>query len=159
MFDPNKLSTNIIPPANFIHPIQGRKYTLTHSDDTGELFLDIGTTYNYQAIDWKLRDEVLVELRVDQFNRVCFVGVAHVDQGQFPKEQAQFRYNIFRKEMNTALKGIFYGDQPFFSNYPQLLDAPIYIMYESIFPEFHHIVYYGTPRKYLEIIHQSRYVV
>ncbi|MCL7749578.1 staygreen family protein [Halalkalibacter alkaliphilus] len=149
MFDPQKLTTNLIPPATFVQPIQGRKYTLTHSDITGELFLDIGTNYNYKAIDWDMRDEVLAEWQIDQLNRVSIVGKAHVDEGQFTKEQSKFRYNIFRKEMSTALKGMFYGDKKFLTNYPTLLNAPIYIMYTSIYPEFNHTIYYGTPRDYL----------
>jgi hypothetical protein len=96
-----------------VQPIQGRKYTLTHSDITGELFLDIGTNYNYKAINWDMRDEVLAEWQIDQLNRVSIVGKAHVDEGQFTKEQSKFRYNIFRKEMSTALKGMFYGDKNF----------------------------------------------
>ena len=149
MFDPQKLTTNLMPPATFMQPIQGRKYTLTHSDDTGELFLDIGTIYNYEAINWKMRDEVLAEWQKDAFHRLRLVGKAHVDQGEFTKEQSQFRFNIFQKEMSTALEGMFYGDLPFFKNYPSLLDAPIYIVYESSFPEFNQIIYYGTPRNYL----------
>lgn len=149
MFDPQKLTTNLIPPATFVQPIKGRKYTLTHSDITGELFLDIGTVYNYEAINWDLRDEVLAEWQIDHFNRVSIVGKAHVDDGQFTKEQSKFRYNIFRREMSTALKGMFYGDKKFFSNYPTLLEAPIYILYSSTYPEFNHTIYYGTPRDYL----------
>ena len=36
-----------------------RKYTLTHSDRTGNLFLTIGKTYDYKSIDYNIRDEVL----------------------------------------------------------------------------------------------------
>ena len=36
-----------------------RKYTLTHSDETGELFLTIGKDYDYESINYKLRDEAL----------------------------------------------------------------------------------------------------
>ncbi|ARK29498.1 staygreen family protein [Halalkalibacter krulwichiae] len=117
--------------------------------------MDIGFIVNCKAIDWELRDEVIVELQVDRLNRPRYVGVAYIDEGEFTKEQSQFRYSIFQKEMSTALKGIFYGDQPFFANYPTLLNAPIYIMYKSIYPEFQRIIYYGTPIKYLKLIQYS----
>ncbi|MFX1448611.1 MAG: staygreen family protein, partial [Promethearchaeota archaeon] len=42
-----------------------RKYTLTHSDSTGELFLTIGAEYDYEQISSLytrfMRDEVLAE--------------------------------------------------------------------------------------------------
>ncbi|WP_238457925.1 staygreen family protein [Alkalihalobacterium alkalinitrilicum] len=60
-FDPQKLSVNFNPPASTVQPVETRKYTLTHSDDTGELFLDIGYVYNYAAIDCQMRDEILAE--------------------------------------------------------------------------------------------------
>ncbi len=60
-----------------------------------------------------MRDEVLAEWQIDQLNRVSIVGKAHVDEGPFTKEQSKFRYNIFRKVMSTALKGMFYGDKKF----------------------------------------------
>ncbi|MGA4718603.1 staygreen family protein [Fictibacillus nanhaiensis] len=60
-FNPQKLSIKLIPPTTFIQPVEGRKYTLTHSDITAELFLDIGYMYNYKSINPVMRDEVLVE--------------------------------------------------------------------------------------------------
>lgn len=38
VFDPQKLSVNLMPPATFVQLVKGRKYTLTHSDLTGEYF-------------------------------------------------------------------------------------------------------------------------
>ena len=40
-------------------PIKDRKYTLTHSDDTGMMFLTVSNEYDYSAINYDLRDEVL----------------------------------------------------------------------------------------------------
>lgn len=148
-FDPQKLSVTIIPPATPVHPIEGRKYTLTHSDITAELFLDVGYVYNYKSINPKMRDEVLAEWHKDEQCRFLLVGKAHVDAGQFSKEVSDRRFQIFQKEMDTALKGMIYGDRSFFANYPVLLDAPIYIHFESVYPEYRQVLYYGTPRQYL----------
>lgn len=155
MFNPQKLSVNLIPPATFVQPIEGRKYTLTHSDITAELFLDIGYVYNYERINKKMRDEVLAAWQKDAQGRLNVVGKAYVDGGEFGKTVSGMRFNIFKKEMDTALKGIVYGDQPFYANYPVLLDAPIFIYYESSYPEYRQILYYGTPRRYLNDIYQS----
>lgn len=154
-FNPKKLSANLIPPATFTNPIEGRKYTLTHSDVTAELFLDIGTVYNYESINWQMRDEVLAEWVKDTQGRLLLMGNAHVDDTQLNETASRVRFAIFKKEMDTALKGIVYGDRPFYSHYPSLLDAPVYIHYESVFPQFNQTVSYGPPRRYLNEIYQN----
>ena len=58
-FTPDKLETTLMSPTTEDGAIEDRKYTLTHSDETGMLFLDIGEVYNYSAINQDLRDEVL----------------------------------------------------------------------------------------------------
>jgi hypothetical protein len=153
-FNPEKLSVTFIPPANSFQPIEGRKYTLTHSDLTAELYLDIGYMFNYGKINPIMRDEVLAEWQKSKANQLYLFGKAYVDGGEFNKEIAGIRFGIFKKEMNTALIGIIYGDISFFSNYPTLLDAPIYIYFESNYSEYKHIFYYGTPRQYLQQIYQ-----
>jgi len=149
VFNPQKLSVNLIPPATFAQPIEGRKYTLTHSDLTGELFLDIGNVYNDKAINQKMRDEVLGEWRKDEQSRFNLVGKAYVDGGEFGEIIAGIRFNVFQKEMATALKGIVNGDLQFYKNYPTLLDAPIFIYFESTYPQYQQVFFYGTPRQYL----------
>lgn len=152
MFDPQKLSVQLLPSASSVQPVEGRKYTLTHSDVTAELFLDIGSVYNYKAVNWKMRDEVLAEWKKDREGRLRLAGKVYVDGGEFGKEASGMRFHIFKKEMSTAIKGIVYGDLQFYNNYPTLLDAPIFIHYESTYPEYSHIFYYGTPRQYLNQI-------
>ena len=55
-FSPDKLETNFIEPINLYGPIKDRKYTLTHSDTTGMMFLTIANEYDYNAINYDLRD-------------------------------------------------------------------------------------------------------
>lgn len=148
VFIPSKLTTTYDAPATPFRPVEGRKYTLTHSDTTGQLFLSIGCAYNYGAINYQFRDEVLAEW-VPKLGEFSLCGRVYVSGGEFDENYAKVRYMIFQKELNLALKGIVYGDQAFFNNYPWLLDAPIYIHFESIYPPFHQVAYYGTPRHYL----------
>ncbi|MBA2175989.1 staygreen family protein [Halobacillus locisalis] len=148
-FHPEKLSVTLIPPATKIEPIENRKYTLTHSDTTGELFLSTGTEYDIAAINPVMRDEVIAEWMKDDQNRYYLAGKAHVDGTNMDKSSSMIRFNVFKKEMETALKGITYGDRAFFAEYPTLQDAPIYIQYESIYPKYNQTFYYGTPRQYL----------
>ena len=151
-FNPQKLSVKYIPPANDLNPIDGRKYTLTHSDVTGELFLSVGYEYDYSAIDVKMRDEVLAKLQKNAENNYMLFGKAYVSGGEFGLANSAIRFNIFQKEMYTALKGIVYGDREFYFNHPELLNIPIYIYYQSIYPQFNQIIYYGTPQSLLDSI-------
>ncbi|WP_409291157.1 staygreen family protein [Peribacillus sp. SCS-37] len=148
-FHPEKLTVRLIEPAGPLWPMLGRKYTLTHSDVTGQLFLDIGLVYNYKAINPGLRDEVLAAWKGGSDGNLYLWGSAYVDAGEFKKEISSFRYSIFKKEMKTALEGIIYGDAGLYQRYPELLSAPIYIRYQSVFPEYQGIFYYGTPQDYL----------
>ncbi|RHW40102.1 hypothetical protein D1B33_04455 [Lysinibacillus yapensis] len=146
-FDPQKLTIRFISPANPNEPIQGRKYTLTHSDQTGQLFLDIGPNYNYEAINPQMRDEVIAEWQKNESYRL--IGKVYVDGNENSVDAAGKRYEIFKRELGTALQAILFGDRSFFSNYPELLDAPILIYFESRFPNFNQLFYYGTPKQYL----------
>ena len=59
-FQPEKLNVSYkdeIRTKTFLFP---RKYTLTHSDESGELFLSIGKNYDFDQINYNIRDEVLV---------------------------------------------------------------------------------------------------
>lgn len=62
MFDPSKLSVQYSTGAALCYPLLERKYTLTHSDETGQLYVVIGTDWDRTAIDPNFRDEVLADL-------------------------------------------------------------------------------------------------
>ncbi|WP_238457924.1 staygreen family protein [Alkalihalobacterium alkalinitrilicum] len=91
----------------------------------------------------------------NQEGRLHLVGKAYVDSGEFSQEVAHTRFNIFKKEMALALKRITFGDLPFYNNYPVLLDASIFIYFESSYPQYRQVVFYGTPRLYLTQIYDS----
>ncbi|WP_233880909.1 staygreen family protein [Virgibacillus halodenitrificans] len=145
-----KLSVRYIPPADFNQPVSNRKYTLTHSDTTGQLFLDIGYVYNYEAINPAQKDEVLAEWRNDPSMCMYLAGTVDVDGIQVIEATSAKRFEIFNREMNTALQGMIYGDLPFYSYHPFLINAPIFISYNSAFPQYRQVKYYGTPRYYID---------
>ena len=134
-FDSNKLQTTFIYPATPSKPVIGRKYTLTHSDTTGIMFLDIGTEYNYSAINEELRDELLGRWAFyDDDNSYKLFFYAFVGGDNF--STALKRYNIFKSHMNMAIQAIIYGDRYLFKEYPQLINTPIYVKFDSDFPLF-----------------------
>jgi hypothetical protein len=148
VFIPSKLSVTYLAPATPFRPVEGRKYTLTHSDTTGQLFLSIGCNYNYSAINYNMRDEVLAEW-IPQLGEYSLCARVYVSGGEYDENYTKVRFMIFQKELNLALKAMVNGDQAFYSNFPWLLDAPIYVHFESIYPPFNQVIFYGTPRNYL----------
>jgi hypothetical protein len=148
-FHPEKLTTTIVPPATPYWPIDDRKYTLTHSDKTGQLLLTIGLSYDEQAINQQMRNEVLA-----YWSRTCgeyeLRGRVYVSQGEFDENLSMIRYHIFKRELPLALAAIINGDNKFYTYYPWLLDVPIYIEFISIYPQFQQCLYLGTPRQYLQ---------
>ena len=148
-FDKERLNVTIMPPASTVQPVEGRKYTLTHSDGTGQLFLAVGYDYDYAAINKQMRDEVLAKWKSDCQYPYILAGKVYIDNGEHSEKISKSRFDIFSREMNVALKGMFYGDWPFLNHYPFLLNAPIYIRLKSKYPQFNQTLYFGTPMHYL----------
>ena len=48
--NPEKLHVLFMPGSELRGPVAVRRYTLTHSDATGELYLTVGTDYDRQQI-------------------------------------------------------------------------------------------------------------
>lgn len=145
-FDKSKLNVNFMNRVNKICPIIPRKYTLTHSDETAQLFLDIGTLYNFNAIT-SFRDELLGEW-VNCKNTYYLQFYAYISGGEFNFKESTKRYNIFKKELPLALTAIINGDKTFFKAHPYLCNAPIFIKFNSIYPAFNKIEYFGKVKDY-----------
>ena len=141
-FSSDKLETNFIEPINLYGPIKDRKYTLTHSDETRMLFLDIGNVYNYSAIDQDLRDEVLGRWLLPDNAPPMLIFYAYVGCEDF--ESAAKRYKIFKSHMEMALAAIIYGDRLLLDNFPELVNAPIYVKFDSTVPNFNNYEFYGN---------------
>ncbi|WP_066250395.1 staygreen family protein [Neobacillus drentensis] len=133
MFNPSKLKVKFSPFTNELMPIGCRKYTLTHSDKTGELFLSIGSDYNMAAIDKYTRDEFLAEI-ISQNNKYILLGTVYVSGGEFDEQTAEKRFMIFQREAKLAITAVIYGDRQFFTHYAHLLDSSIIIKFKSTFP-------------------------
>jgi hypothetical protein len=141
-FYPEKLSVEFMEGTTATEPVIPRRYTLTHSDLTGELFLNIGMDYAYGKIN-PSRDEVLGEWK--QYGTCLFFYVyLYVDQGEIPMTSSAKRDEIFRRELPLALNAIRYGDRPLFKTYPYLDQAPIIINFMSTYPQFARRENWGT---------------
>lgn len=143
----DKIEVTFIPPITLSDPIEGRKYTLTHSDDTGMMFLTIANEYDYNAINQKLRDEILgTWKKYDDFYNLFFYAFV----GNSNYFDALKRYNIFKSHMNLAIESIIYGDKELFNKYPELLNTPIYVKFDSSIPLFNNYEFYGYVKDYIK---------
>ena len=127
-FNPKKLTVFFDNNINYNNSIFPRRYTLTHSDISGDLFLSIGPEYDYKKFSSLysrlLRDEVLGEwqnldrIRLDIY---CLVS------GGIAIGPSKWRKSIFRQHMEMVLKAICYGDRSFLKGNQDFLSAPIYV--------------------------------
>lgn len=143
--NPDKLYVEFRTGITMTEPAIGRKYTLTHSDITAELFLTIGLQFAYDKVN-PMRDEVLAEWRTNNGFPFLYVYV-YVD-GQFDPEVSAVRNRIFRRELPLALEAIRYGDRKFFVAHPDLDNAPIWIHFDSTNPWYNRLENWGTPNDY-----------
>lgn len=143
--NPDKLHIEIRAGVTPTEPVIGRKYTLTHSDITADLFLTIGLQFAYEKVN-AMRDEVLAEWRTS--NELLFLYVYVYLDGQFDPAVSEVRNAIFRRELPLALEAIRYGDHRFFVARPDLDDAPIWIYFDSKNPEYNRFENWGTPNDY-----------
>ena len=110
-----------------------RRYTLTHSDRTGHLFLSIGHDYNRKQISGiytrLMRDEVLAEC-IDEQGKLLFKLYCHVSGGLI-FGTAGFRYSILRHELPLVIECLRYGDRMLFDCNTKLDSAPVLVHFSS----------------------------
>jgi hypothetical protein len=150
---PEKLSVEFRKGVTTAEPIIPRRYTLTHSDITADLFLTIGLIYAYDKIN-AMRDEVLGEW-MNVGDEYFYYVYLYVD-GQYGPEVAATRNYIFRRELPLALEAIRYGDKDFFTAHPELNDAPIIVYFSSTYSQYNKIENWGTFSDY-DIMSSNRY--
>jgi hypothetical protein len=132
-------------------PVFPRRYTLTHSDTTGELFLTIGPSYDEkQVAGWYtrlMRDEVLAEWRTGEDEPALHV-FCHVSGG-LVFGSAGMRDAIFRQELPLALEAIVVGDRALFTQHPELKGAPIRVSFNAAQRRYRRTEEWGSPADYL----------
>ena len=148
--NPSKLQVTYLTgttPEQFTVP---RRYTLTHSDINGNLFLSIGREYETKQIAGfytrLMRDEVLAELS-DSIDSPVFRIYCHISGG-FVFGSARFRYKIFKSELPLVLEAIRYGDRALFKYHPELDNASVHIHMQSNNKRFNKIENWGSMSRY-----------
>jgi hypothetical protein len=147
---PGKLHVRFVAPASQKGPVLPRRYTLTHSDATGDLYLTIGLEVDRKQISgWAtrfMRDEVLAEWDETEEGAVLRV-YCHVSGG-LVVGTAGWRYSIFQHELPLVLEAFRYGDRGLFEAQPDLDKAPILVHFQSGRRRYRRIEPWGTPSEY-----------
>ena len=150
--NPAKVFTEWRNGVTDTYPISGRKYTMTHSDKTGNLFVTIGSNFAEDKIS-KLRDEVRLQYIIIDLMPILY-GEVFVDGMGIPGNPP-VREAIFKKEMPTALQAIRYADDALFSAYPELDQTPVFIQFISSNPDRNKLYDYGTIGEYKHSLEQE----
>lgn len=146
-FNKNKLEINFIYPMIKTYTLQNRKYTLTHSDNTGTLYLDVANFFNYKKINIDLRDEVLGSWVLVERNKYSLLLNIYL-KGYYPYEIKR-KYEMFKYNLNFAIKAILYGDRGFLIKNNFLLNSNIVVNFSSSYFMYNSSEYYGLVKDYL----------
>jgi Staygreen protein len=131
--NPAKLHVTYLPGVSQSEPLLPRRYTLTHSDITGELFLSVGAKYDEKRVShWYtrlMRDEVLAEWEIEKESPSLAVH-CHVSGGVVFGSSGM-RNGIFRHELPLALEAIRFGDRLFIEAHPELDGAAVRVRFHA----------------------------
>lgn len=142
--DPKKLHVEFREGVTQKEPVISRKYTLTHSDTTGELYLTVGLEYACDKIN-SMRDEVTGRWRLINKRNVLYIN-CYIGGGSLIA--AIKRYDIFKKELPLAFEAIRCGDSAFFEEHKELDNSPIWVHFDSAYPFYNRLEVMGTPAQY-----------
>ena len=144
-FVPEKLLVEVKDDID-INNKKDRKYTLTHSDTTGNLFLTIGKNYDYNKTN-ETRDEVLAEWK--QIDGQYILIVYQQVSADSSLSKTIIRDKIFREELPLALMGIVYGDKEFLNNNSELYKSKVVVNFKSDIPKYNKIEEWGIVLDYI----------
>jgi len=114
-------------------PVISRKYTITHSDTTAELFVFVAENYAEDQIT-RMHDEVRVAWEQNE-KGIALIGSVIVDS-KGVRGNAYIRNKIFYNEMPTALQALRQADRFLFNKEPNLDNTPVFIHFISSNPAY-----------------------
>lgn len=152
VFYPDKLLVTLSTAVSATGPLHPRRYTLTHSDSTGDLFLTIGRDYDRSQISgWYtriMRDEVLAEWKGDEEGDSLSLHLyCHVSGGLIVGN-AGWRYSIFQHHLRQVLQSFRHGDRQLFSAHPELDEAEVFAHFQAKQAEYNKVESWGRMGEY-----------
>ncbi len=144
--NPKKLQVTFLKGSEQFSAKQQRRYTLTHSDATGNMFLIIGPEYDNDSISgWYtrlMRDEVLAEWIWSRSDWAELHVYCHVSGG-FIFGSAKWRTEILLQHMPLALQAICSGDRALLQEASWVSKAPLWVHFLSDQSKWDRISQYG----------------
>lgn len=142
---PHKVFVQYRDVMNPYEPVRDRKYTITHSDITAELFVFIAKNYAEDQYT-KMRDEVRIAW--EQYKKgLVLIGAVIVD-GNGVIGNAYIRNKIFYNEMPTALQALRQADRFLFDKEQNLDNTPVFIHFISSNPIYDKTYEFGVIGNY-----------
>lgn len=126
-------------------PVMGRKYTITHSDITAELFVFVAENYAEDQIT-RMHDEVKIAWEENN-KELALIGSVIVD-GKDVMGNAYIRNKIFYNEMPTALQALRQADRFLFDQNPDFDNTRVFIHFISENPAYDKIYNFGVIGNY-----------
>lgn len=127
-----------------------RKYTLTHSDLSGELFLTIGAEYQKKQISGLytrlMRDEVLAEWH-DDGRGLALHLYCHVSGG-LVLGTARWRNDILLEHMGMVIEAFHHGDREAISSHAEMRQAGVFVHFRSSRTEYDRVEDWGPFHSY-----------
>ena len=121
-------------------PVISRKYTITHSDMTAQLFVFVAENYAEDQ-NTRMRDEVRIAWEQNE-KGLALIGSVIVD-GKGVMGNAYIRNKIFYNEMPTALQALRQADRFLFNKEPSLDNTPVLIHFISSNPVYNKTYDFG----------------
>ncbi|MFW5713090.1 MAG: staygreen family protein [Brevefilum sp.] len=149
--DPRKLHIQIDEGSSNLENPLSRKYTLTHSDITGKLFLTIAFNYDAEAISGiysqLMRDEVLGDWLNNKDGLELHIHL-HVSGG-LVLGSAKWRESKFKQHLPLVLEAICFGDRAFLIDCQACLEAPILVHFHAKQTDLDHYEKWGNVKDYV----------
>ena len=148
--DPQKLNVTFGKGVSANELSIPRRYTLTHSDLTGDLFLTIGSDYNKKQISGfytrLMRDEVLAEWIPGEATPSLHV-YCHVSGG-IVLGSAGWRSEIFHHHMRQVLEALRYSERELVSAIPGIQQSMVMVHFISNQKRFNCVEEWGIFQDY-----------
>ena len=141
------LNVNIVEPITDIEPIRFRRYTLSYSDDTQNLYLTIALYFDMLGLGVTSMDKVYGQwawVIGDTYDLNLFIFI-----GNYPYDIARRRYETFRKLLPLSITAIVNGDRKFLEYNQNLMDSNIIVRFISSHAEFNRAISYNSVEDFL----------
>lgn len=126
-------------------PVIGRKYTITHSDQTAELYVFIAENYAEDQVT-RMHDDV--KIKWQQTGRgYALLGSVLIDDKDV-QGNLNLRNKIFFQEMPTVLQALRLADRFLFDEKPELDHTRVLIHFESSNPIYDKTYDFGLIENY-----------